>query len=91
VEWIGYKVHFIETCDEDRPNLIVNVETRPATTPDDKMIEQVHESLERNERLRPVSSNGAESWNRMVIRRVFPGLRGRNRAVFPRILPELDV
>jgi transposase len=46
VEWVGYKVHFTETCDEDRPKLIVNVETTPATTPDDKMIEQVHESLE---------------------------------------------
>src|SRR5262245_39369609 len=46
VEWIGYKVHFTETCDADRPNLIVNVETTPATTPDDNMIEVVHESQE---------------------------------------------
>jgi transposase len=51
VEWVGYKVHFTETCDEDRPNLIVNVETTPATTPDDNMIEQVHESLEQHDRL----------------------------------------
>ena len=28
----------------DRPHLIVNVETTPATTPDDNMIEEVHES-----------------------------------------------
>jgi hypothetical protein len=31
--------------------LIVNVETTPATTPDDNMIEEVHESLERHDRL----------------------------------------
>jgi transposase len=46
MEWVGYKVHFTETCDEDRPHLIVNVETTPATTPDDNMIDVVHESQE---------------------------------------------
>lgn len=35
IEWVGYKVHPTETCDEDTPHLIVNVETTPATTPDD--------------------------------------------------------
>jgi transposase len=44
VEWVGYKAHFTETCDADRPHLIVNVATTPATTPDDNMIEKVHES-----------------------------------------------
>jgi transposase len=44
VQWVGYKAHLTETCDEDRPNLIVNVETTPATTPDDNMVEVVHES-----------------------------------------------
>src|SRR6476620_9576237 len=51
MEWVGYKVHFTETCDEDRPHLIVNVETTPATTPDDTMIEEIHESLEQDDRL----------------------------------------
>ena len=32
-------VHLTETCDEGTPHLIVNVETTPATTPDDNMIE----------------------------------------------------
>ena len=45
MEWVGYKVHLTETCDEERPHLIVNVETTPATTPDDNMIKPVHESL----------------------------------------------
>jgi transposase len=44
IQWVGYKAHLTETCDEDRPHLIVNVETTPATTPDDNMIKEVHES-----------------------------------------------
>src|SRR5437763_504358 len=44
MQWVGYKAHFTETCDADRPRLIVNVETTPATTPDDNMIEGIHES-----------------------------------------------
>jgi transposase len=44
MQWVGYKAHLTETCDEDRPHLIVDVETTPATTPDDNMIKEVHES-----------------------------------------------
>ena len=48
IEWVGYKVHFTETCEDERaPHLITNVETTPATTPDDNMLEQVHESLQK--------------------------------------------
>jgi transposase len=46
VEWIGYKVHLTETCDPATPHLIVNVETTPATTPDDHMLVTIHASLE---------------------------------------------
>ena len=45
VNWVGYKVHLTETCDEKTPHLIVNVATTPATTPDDNMLEQVHDAL----------------------------------------------
>jgi transposase len=45
VEWVGYKVHLTETCEAGLPHLIVNVETTPATTPDDNLLEVVHESL----------------------------------------------
>jgi transposase len=45
VEWVGYKVHLTETCEEDTPHLIVNVETPPATTPDDHVVTVVHASL----------------------------------------------
>jgi transposase len=45
--WVGYKTHFTETCDVDMPQVITNVETTPATTPDDNMIEVVHTSLKK--------------------------------------------
>lgn len=45
VEWIGYKAHLTESCDDATPHLITNVETTPATTPDDNMAEVVHASL----------------------------------------------
>jgi transposase len=44
-EWVGCKVHRTETCDVDTPHLVVNVETTPATTPDDRMAAVGHQSL----------------------------------------------
>jgi transposase len=32
--WVGYKLHLTETCDPERPDLITQVLTTPATTPD---------------------------------------------------------
>jgi transposase len=51
IEWGGYKVHVTETCEADTPHVIVNVETTPATTPDDHMVKCVHMSLEQRELL----------------------------------------
>lgn len=51
VEWVGYKVHFTETCDPEAPRLIVNVETTPASTPDDPMVPAIHASLAKQGRL----------------------------------------
>jgi len=45
VNWTGYKVHLTETCDEETPNIITNVETSPATTADVEIIEVVHTAL----------------------------------------------
>lgn len=45
MEWIGYKVHFTETCDEDLPHLITHVETTQACVPDDQVLEGVHQAL----------------------------------------------
>ncbi len=49
--WTGYQVHLTETCDEDYPNLIVNVETTPATTVDGEMTQVIHEKLSEKELL----------------------------------------
>ena len=43
--WIGYEVHVTETCDEERPHLIVNVETTPAPMVDRDTLQQVHGQL----------------------------------------------
>lgn len=44
-EWVGYKVHLSESCDEDQPHLITNVLTTPATQPDFDAAEPIHQSL----------------------------------------------
>lgn len=44
-KWTGYKVHFTETCDDDGPHVITNVETTPATTPDFAEVSVIHETL----------------------------------------------
>src|SRR5215510_4736869 len=43
--WIGYKVPVTETCDDDTPHVITHVETTPATTPDDQMLDTIHAAL----------------------------------------------
>ena len=49
VTWVGYKVQVTETCDPacEGPHVITNVETTPATTPDDNMVAVIHSSLEK--------------------------------------------
>jgi transposase len=44
-EWLGYKVHLTETCDEDRPNLITHVETTLSTVQDEQMTNHIHQAL----------------------------------------------
>ncbi len=44
-EWVGYKVHFTETCAEEHPRLITQVETTAATTHDVNMTEQIQDDL----------------------------------------------
>jgi transposase len=43
--WIGYKVHLTETCEADRPNLITDVQTTAAGTPDGAMTATVQSAL----------------------------------------------
>lgn len=45
LSWIGYKVHVTETCDDDSPRLITQVETTAATTPDHQLTEKIQADL----------------------------------------------
>jgi transposase len=49
--WVGYRVQLTETCDPEAPSLIVNVETTPATIPDDHILAVVHASLAKRDLL----------------------------------------
>ena len=44
-EWLGYKAHLTETCEQDQPNLITHVETTVGTVQDDQMTEPIHQAL----------------------------------------------
>ena len=44
-EWVGYKVHVTESCDENNPQLIVNVLSTPATQQDVSTTQAVHQAL----------------------------------------------
>jgi transposase len=43
--WVGYKVHLTETCDDDSPHLITHVETTAAPMADDATVPLIHEAL----------------------------------------------
>ena len=43
--WTGYKVHLTETCDEDWPHLITDVQTTPATQPDSELLPRIQADL----------------------------------------------
>ena len=43
--WVGYKLHLTETCDPGQPDLITQVITTPATTPDCVMGPTIHHDL----------------------------------------------
>ena len=51
MHWIGYKVHFSETCDEDLPRLITQVTTTIAPIPDRHALPEAHAILEQRELL----------------------------------------
>jgi len=40
---LDYCVHLTETCDDELPNLITNVETTPATVVDGSMTDVIHQ------------------------------------------------
>lgn len=50
-QWTGYKVYLTETCDEEFPRLITNVETSSAPVADFYLTEPIHQSLEKKDLL----------------------------------------
>jgi len=64
VSWTGYKVHLTETCDTDRPHLIVNLETRSSTEPDHAVTSIVHEQRRTLTILSPQSHFETQQWAR---------------------------
>ncbi len=45
VPWVGYKVHYRETCDPERPKVITNVLTTASTIQDDTALPVMHTAL----------------------------------------------
>ena len=46
MNWVGYKVHFSETCDEQFPRMITDVQTTPASIADGEMTTLIHQALQ---------------------------------------------
>ncbi len=44
-QWVGYKVHITETCDDERPRVITNVETTPGPAADGSVTPIIHAHL----------------------------------------------
>lgn len=49
--WHGYKVHLTETCDEETPHLITQVETTPVDLLDNQAVPRLHAKLAQKELL----------------------------------------
>jgi transposase len=49
--WVGYKVHLTETCDEDTPHLVTQVESTSATGTDYDTLPPIQQELARRELL----------------------------------------
>jgi transposase len=45
-QWVGYKVHLTETCEDDLPHLITHIETSPGPTADGVTTPQIHAALQ---------------------------------------------
>ncbi len=45
-QWVGYKVHITETCEDDLPHLITHIETTPGPTADGTTTPKIHAALQ---------------------------------------------
>lgn len=62
--WVGYKVHLIETCDDDAPRLITNVETSAAPLADGALTPEIHEARKEKDSRRSGTSWIPATWMR---------------------------
>lgn len=46
IDWVGYKVHLTEICDDNSPRMITNVHTTLSTITDEQAVEPIHQALE---------------------------------------------
>jgi transposase len=46
-QWVGYKVHLTEPCEEDLPHLITHIETTPGPASDGSTTPKIHAALQR--------------------------------------------
>lgn len=51
MSWVGYKVHVTETCDEEMPHLVTQVETTGATATDVEQLAVMQDGLARHQLL----------------------------------------
>jgi transposase len=49
--WVGFQVHFTQTCEEDAPQLITHVQTRQAPLSDEGVLSAIHTGLAERELL----------------------------------------
>jgi transposase len=50
-QWVGYKIHVTETCEEDLPRLITEVESTPGPIADGAVTATIHARLQDKELL----------------------------------------
>jgi transposase len=50
-QWVGYKFHLTETCEDDLPHLITHVETTAAPVADGEATPRVHQALDERDLL----------------------------------------
>jgi transposase len=46
MDWVGYKAHLTEICDDSSPRIITHVHTTHGTVPDGQVVQQIHQELE---------------------------------------------
>ena len=46
MDWVGYKAHLTEICDDESPRIITHVHTTHGAVPDDQVVPEIHQALD---------------------------------------------